>query len=269
MPLSPSAFKTRYYNIPVDGVQQGSYFTVNKYRSGDVVKKSPASHVYFELLSYLKKSKKYTGATHNLSEGILPGSKLHGAFNGKASVETCSLVLQLAGHYLENTKDSMPYESFGWAHNNVSLQDFADWYFGLDCNGFVGNFYSYAFPGSGIGPSTSCNEFDLASRHPLIRQGIDEICPFDVLVREGDAGVRHVALIEDIWPNDGNTATIRLVQSGGGHPGLSDEYETLVWLGAPKKNDRSVLSVRIKGHMSFNYVIGYPCAQASWPEDEY
>lgn len=252
-------FQVRYLSIRYQGAKGPQIAAVRSYRSGDVGKKELASQAYNDLLRYLQKTGKYKEATHDLHAGILPGEKLRGAFNGKASAETCADVLRLVDHYIANA--DMPYQKFGWSHKNVSVQDYADWYLGLDCNGFVGQYFQYNYAGlSSIGPSTSCNDFDSWGHHGEKRSSLEEIRPLDVLVREGGSGTRHVALVESIQTAGSKTATIRLVHSAHSKGGLTSDYVDVSWLGKPgsKSEAKSVMSVRVNGYLDFSYAIGYP-----------
>jgi len=259
MPISPTLFQVSYLSVRYMGVKGQQIAAVRSYRSGDVSKRSSALEAYNDMLRFLWRKSPYSEADHGITEAELPGSELRAAFNGKASVDTCRNVLRLIDHYLSEPS-KIPHKKLGWAHTNVSVQDYADWYLGLDCNGFVGHYFREAFPVSTIGPSTDCNDFDNKAHKGMRRKTIEEIRPLDVLVREGGSGTRHVALIESIHLTGPKTANIRLVQSAHSRNGLSSAYENVTWLREPETGSKtkSVMSLKVNGYMEFSYAIGYP-----------
>jgi hypothetical protein len=263
MPISPTLFQVSYLSVRYLGVKGQQIAAVRSYRSGDVGKRPVALKAYNDMLRFLRKKSPHKNATHNITEAELPGSDLRAAFNGKGSLNTCRNVLRLVDHYLADPS-AIPHKDLGWSHTNVSVQDYADWYLGLDCNGFVGHYFQEAFPVSTIGPSTDCNDFDNKAHKGVRRASLEEIRPLDVLVREGGSGTRHVALIESIHVTGPKTANIRLVQSAHSRNGLSSAYENVTWLREPGSGSqtKSVMSLNVNGYMDFSYAIGYPWANA-------
>jgi hypothetical protein len=270
MPETGATFHAKYFNIPVTTLGGTKFVWVHKYRSGDVWKSEWGSKVYWDLLQFLKKKGSYKDYSHSYSDGFftahdhpciqiyLEEKKLHGCFNGKGSPERFSKALQLIDYYLQRAEIKL--SNVGWGRV-VSLQEFADYYLGLDCNGFVGSYFASVFPESTIYPDTHCNDFDNQAKKGSKRFKLADIRPRDVLVREGGGGTRHVALIDAVTQIDDKSAFIQLVQSSGSRGGLGCTSEKLIWLRKPaeKKSDAGdVLSVEVNGYYKFNYVIGYP-----------
>lgn len=96
----------------------------------------------------------------------------------------------------------------GHARNKVTVQQYADAFMTLDCNGLVGNFY-------GINPNTPVSAYANASRRRM--RGAD-IRVGDAVVTLSEVGkFEHVALIAE-WtyagPADTGTAGVKLVEWG-------------------------------------------------------
>lgn len=275
MSLTASMFASKYYGIEVKTTDGGiRAVAVEKYRSGDVWKSEWGSKIYWDLTCFLKKKDRYAGHTHShtYSGGVfraedhpskvihLEEGELHACFNGKGSPNRFARALQLIDYYLRKAKIKL--SSVGWSRM-VDLHEFADYYLGLDCNGFIGSYFDAVFPGSTIHPDTHCNDYDNKAKGGVKRFDLSEVRPRDVLVREGGSGTRHVALIDYFYKLDHNSAYIQLVHSSGSRGGLTRSYEHLAWLRDPATNKSqagSVLSARVSGYMSFNYIIGYPFA---------
>jgi hypothetical protein len=270
MPETGAAFHTKYFNIPVRTIGSTKYISIHKYKSGDVWKDEWGSKVYWDLLQFLKKQESYKHHDHSYSSGFfnahdhpsqqiyLEENKLHACFNGKGSPERFAKALQLIDYYL--LKAEIKKSNLGWGRM-ITLQEFADYYLGLDCNGFIGSYFCSVFADSTIYPDTHCNDFGNAAKKGSKRFQFTNIRPRDVLVREGSGGVRHVALIDGISFINDETAWIQLVHSTGSRGGLSNTPEKLTWLRKPAEKDSNagtVLSVKVNGYYEFNYVVGYP-----------
>ena len=190
----------------------------------------------------------------------MPDGRLHNCFNGKGTPEAFGKALQLIDYYL--MKADLPLKKLGWSRA-VTLQEFADYYLGLDCNGFVGSYFAANFSTSTIGPDTHCNDYDNAAHLGVKRIDPGEIRARDVLVREGGSGTRHVALIESATPAGSDMVNILLVQSASSQGGLCAGFKQLKWLKKPaakKSEAASVISVDVVSGYEFNYAIGFPFA---------
>jgi hypothetical protein len=271
MPESAAAYQARYYTIPVRTIGTPRVVSIAKYESGDVWADKWAKEVYSDLLHFLGTKYHYSHHNHIYSSGFfnardypvqifLEERKLHNCFNGKGSPELFAKALHLIDYYL--LKAEIPLKKVGWSRM-VTLQEYADYYLGLDCNGFIGTYFSNVFAGSTIGADTHCNDFDNAVHGGVKRKSLAEIKARDVLVREGGSGTRHVALIDSVQPCDSETVWVQLVQSASSKGGLSAISARLKWLKKPAEkpqSTQSVLSVKILDGYEFNYVIGYPFA---------
>ena len=273
MTESAFGYMLRYLSIPVRTIGTTRVVAVRKYKSGDVWNTNYPKLVYADLRRFLKKEPPYAHHDHGYtgewfsardhpSQVIyMPEGRLHNCFNGKGTAEAFGKALQLIDYYL--MKADLPLKTLGWSRA-VTLQEFADYYLGLDCNGFVGSYFAASFPGSTIGPDTHCNDYDNAAHLGVKRMKLSEIRARDVLVREGAGGTRHVALIDSVTlGSSGDTVSILLVQSASSEGGLCAANKQLKWLKAPavkKAETQSVISVDVLSGYEFNYAIGFPFA---------
>ena len=138
--MNPKDYKARYENLTVNG--NPDKVKVRKYRLASIAR-------FYDPAGATKFINKLSNNTDNISlvvdtdngpKNVMLYAKSNkvpaGEFNewaamarytfkGKGAPEHCQLVLQLASH---------------WGILEGSMQDYADKYLGLDCNGFVGNF---------------------------------------------------------------------------------------------------------------------------------
>ena len=138
--INPSEYKARYENLTVAG--SADKIKVRKYRLASMAQfYDPAGTTKFidalskntddielqvdtdngpkQVTLYSKKSKTPAGSFNEWA------AMARYTFKGKGAPEHCQLVLQLADH---------------WGILEGSMQNYADKYLGLDCNGFVGNY---------------------------------------------------------------------------------------------------------------------------------
>ena len=139
-------------------------------------------------------------------------------FTGKGSPEDCQIAAQLAVLTQRTTKEN--------------LQSYCDEHMGIDCSGFVGNYFfhvrnpagrkwqSIATEGLDLGPNSLMNEF-VAAGHPV--KSVKDINPANIhlfvevndalnVIRGGSSGAGHIVITE---PNR-YTPTSFVVNSFGG-----------------------------------------------------
>jgi hypothetical protein len=143
--INPSEYKDRYENLTVAG---SGKIKVRKYRLGSIARFYDPTGVtkFIDKLSKNTENIELEVDTDNGPKQVTLFAKKFsvpaGGFNewaamarytfkGKGAPEHCQLVLQLADH---------------WGILGGSMQDYADKYLGLDCNGFVGNYLWHTKP---------------------------------------------------------------------------------------------------------------------------
>lgn len=150
---------------------------------------------------------------------------------GKASTAQCRNALELAWKVHER----LPAKYKDWMGDDpqAGLQWVSDQFCGLDCNGFVGNYFraiGMQYPG----PESSPGEINQSAR--THRATVQEIQPFDVVVWTNNS---HVAIIDSV---DQTSGTIDLVQASGG--GLQVNGSRLVSLaGAATKSSAARFTI--------------------------
>jgi len=261
--MNPTGYKARYESLPVAG--NADKIKVRKYRLASIARfYDPAGTKKFieklegnsddieltvdtsngptKVTLYGKKSKVPTGSFNQWA------AMARYTFKGKGAPEHCQLVLQLASH---------------WGILDGSMQDYADKYLGLDCNGFVGNFLWHdgaakpkPWTDLGVenhdkGPDCGISGYlDPPRKYVSDWDKLDESVPY-ILGRVNAANqvidgggktidtIGHVVIIEPgVRPtktiNGVVTKGLRAIESTGGavDPGLSDSY---YWLKDPTK----------------------------------
>ena len=126
------------------------------------------------------------------------------AFTGKGSPDQISDVLRLAHRFgfISNSARKPPQ---GLA---LSAQQYCDKYLGLDCNGFVSNYF-------GLNPDKMIGEYDVNSSR---RERIELVQDRDVLVWVKDkTNYPHIAVVDEAPPKglSGGNATFNVVQASG------------------------------------------------------
>lgn len=144
-------------------------------------------------------------------------------FLGKGTPEDYTRFLQVVDFWLTyECKGS--YRPKMW-QKTPTLQQFADRYMGVDCNGFVGGYFATNYPGTGWHTSVDWNNNELY-RGPK-RNSINEVKPLDVLVRYIDSKHKHVVIVEDIWSRSGSKATVLITQACSVATGIRSDICTL------------------------------------------
>lgn len=255
MATKPLAYMKRYQPVPFPGCgsQGQKYVRINRYISGDVM--SPASYrtkAYKNLRSFVFRTGQYEGGVRGAKDhyyfsdtGYLQASDLKPSvylycpwddvrqcFQGKGTPARYARVLQLCDYYLRHA--DIDISALGWGRRVTDLQEYADYYIGMDCNGFVGAYLEENFPGSGVSKNIDIDSIgkyfgDNASGAHFTR--IDDatrIQTSDILVRRRiDGSSRHIALVESVISASSGKATLLIAESRGGD-GLASRTEALV-----------------------------------------
>ena len=260
MAEKPLKYLSRYkpINFPGCGSQGSLSVSINRYTSGDVQSANQYRRAaYNDLIDFLLKRTSLTqrykdGANgagdHYYSEatGFLladdlkpvsfhycPLSYIRDAFQGKGTPRRFSLVLKVCDYYLQHA--NMQLSRLGWGAKVTQLQEYVDYYIGMDCNGFVGAYLEENFPGTGIK-----NNIDIDSLGSTFGKGgastgarftaIEDprqIKSRAILVRRRvSGGSRHIALVDDVsGVATSKQAQLKLAESRGGD-GLSSRTVT-------------------------------------------
>lgn len=253
MPDRPLDYLARYKPVQFSGsgAQGQKAIRINKYISGDVMSGNTfRKKAYLDLKHFVFKTDAYAGdklgsSDHGYfdSTGFLvapdlrptpfhycPWDDVRQGFQGKGTPVRITRVLKLLDYYLRHA-DIDP-TRLGWGKVVTDLQEYADYYIGMDCNGFVGAFLEDNCPASGIVGNIDIDSYGKhygthASGSGFTR--IDdpkEIRTGDVLIRRRiDDSTRHVALVEQVLDASAGQARLLLVESTGGVGLGSDTVE--------------------------------------------
>jgi hypothetical protein len=197
--LTPNELVVRYrkhcFATTETGLKIGPV-AITKYRMAGV-NTSKANAMKNSIIGALRgRYKKLVGKTQSGSDIIIPSDRksewfpglplvvnktaIVRAFNGKGSIEDVELALTAA----VATKKVDPYLD--------ALQKMADQCMGLDCNGFVGNYYRYLgwMNADGhYGPNTPSSRY---AARGLVRESYDELERGDVLIWDSP---RHIVVV--------------------------------------------------------------------------
>jgi hypothetical protein len=127
-------------------------------------------------------------------------STIDDSFAGRATPDELKQTLWLATYYgyiVRPGKAGEPKKS--------SAQDFADWYLGMDCNGFVSAFF-------GFSGGRSINYYDNVSKR---QQAIGQIQPCDVMIRKEGGIYKHIALVVSASASARDTLLLDTAESVG------------------------------------------------------
>lgn len=146
---------------------------------------------------------KHTPTQFLVDDFIVPTLHLVHVFTGKGSPSMINTVIWLASRYKHLTA--------------TTLQNYADRCLGLDCNGFVNNYFGRAA------------DTDIA-RYDSHRRKDFQLQPRDVLVfyTPGKTVPKHIAVVDSVLAAADSKGQIqlRVVQSGGPEEGLHDSVAT-------------------------------------------
>ena len=131
-------------------------------------------------------------------------------------------ILKLADLYLCTADwDDDQMTALGWSHRMVDLQNWADWYVGTDCRGFVGAYLNEAYPHikDGNDLSFSIDSYDdhyTFNEYGSAFRRIDdarEVAQGDLLVKCSLGGGRHVAVVDQVL-GSGPSQSVRIRTAG-------------------------------------------------------
>lgn len=134
-------------------------------------------------------------------------STIDDAFAGRATPDQLRQVLWLAtyfGYIVAAEKAGKP--------KKCTAQQFADWYLGMDCTGFVSAFFGIAG-----GKSIERYDKDVSKR----RRAVGEIRRSDVMIRKEGEIYKHIALVESATPRSGGGIVLITSESVGGPTGVT------------------------------------------------
>ena len=240
----PLDYMARYKPIQFSGCRAQGQKTVriNKYISGDVMssntfrKKANVDLKHFVFKTDIYADDKLGAAHHSwfadtaylvaadirpIMFHYCPWDDVRQGFQGKGTPVRMARVLKLLDYYLQHAE--IDPARLGWGKVVSDLQEYVDYYIGMDCNGFVGAYLEENCSGSGIvgnididsygkyyGAHASGSGFKRIDDPKQIRTG-------DVLIRRSiDGSTRHVALVEQVLESSANQARLLLVESTGG-----------------------------------------------------
>jgi hypothetical protein len=270
MPERPSIFAKRFTPITVQGPSGTQHVDVKHYLSGSPWNKKFNKAVLWDLRCFLKKKERYSnganGADHHTwnndigfdAYGVggssyftewlsvpMTWKQLQLAFYGKGTPEDFRKALIIIDYYLYYAYIHLA--SVHW-NRYVTLAEYAQWYLGIDCNGFTGAYLKTHYPGLGIGPNDHINYLDSKLKK---RTDISEIQPGDILSREGGGGTRHVAMIDSTWPNPfaDSSLLVQVTHSSSSNGGLGTQPYTL------KHRPKLTLKWELAGYYEFNHCL--------------
>jgi hypothetical protein len=223
--MTPSEYADRYRNLTVGFTDGDVTVTIQRYHLGgpddekDRLVQAVKEHIRAELkrdpdfkLSLIVNEDTSTATYKEVAPHLV------GPFTGKGSPEDCQIAAQLAVLTKRTSKEN--------------LRRYCDDHLGLDCSGFVGNYFfrvrnpdgqnwkSFAVEGADLGPDSLMNEF-IAAGQPVT--SVDRINPANIhlfvevndhlhVIKGGKQGVGHIVITE---PNK-YTPTSFVINSFGG-----------------------------------------------------
>lgn len=205
MPDSPADFANRYLNIlvstlpdPPNGAGGLCFIAARNYRNRNHHNLSGFGRGLYEFLVRMAHSG-YPGLTeaggaisyHGVGAPILPltEAQICTPFDGKGSPELFRQVLQLASLWVARSDGLRSRD-----HTIHTLQDFADKYIGLDCNGFVCAYFLSVYPSSAGARHSYIPTFREAGFHQRISLKTVRSCDVLLPARTND----HIALVSSV-----------------------------------------------------------------------
>lgn len=269
--MLPSQFLQKYTPLAVNGDAEWKYVPVRRYVSGEPRKKNFVKQAFWDFECFIKKRDRYAPSKGNftghhewhadyfLGSSLKPQAvpitwdQMTLCYYGKGAPETFQAMLRVVDYYLAHA--DLPLSYLSWSRP-MTLDEYAHWYFGLDCNGFAGAYYAEQYPAVGIDGGDHINflkDKSLLTKRPTFA----DIRAGDMLVREGSSGggKRHVALIETVQKTSATTALVTVVHSSSSRGGLTVEKITLESL-SKASDSFGKLHWRLKGYHDFHYILG-------------
>lgn len=266
MSTSPLDYLAQYKPIQFSGCgnQGQKSIRINRYVSGDVMSdNSYRQKAYLDFKHFIFKTNEYEdgkrgAGDHSYQSGIdtlfasdlkpvpfhyCPWDDVRQGFQGKGTPARKGRMLKLLDYYLRHAEIAPA--SLGWGKVVTDLQEYVDYYIGMDCNGFVGAYLEENCPGCNLnnnididsfgeyyGTHSSGGRFKRIDDPKAIRTG-------DVLIRKRVQGSsRHVALVESVLSSSTGKARLVLAESVGGS-GLCSNTTDLVKLSTTTTSGRN------------------------------
>lgn len=249
MVMQPSIFEKQYKPITVHTLGGTEYVNVQSYLSGEPRNKKFNAAALQDLRWFLTKRDRYKNGKNGADQhswddksGLLAfglvgpdyfkpwlwvditWKDLQLGFYGKGTPERMRRILEVIDFYLKTAEISLSRVHWNYV---MSLQEYAKYYLGLDCNGFTGAFLETQYPSLGIKGGDHINYLDGKLKK---RTAFADIKPGDILSWEGGGGTRHVAMINSISGGFGpgaTTAQVSITQSASSLGGLNTKTYTL------------------------------------------
>jgi hypothetical protein len=205
----PKAFAKRYHQITWTHDKHQFSASVRKYLSEnasvcDAERIKGAQTAKGWLLEDLKDEEKATREGKRYRVGgssFISDETIEDSFAGRATPDELKQTLWLAtcfGYIVRPEESGKPKKS--------TAQQFADWYLGMDCTGFVSAFF-------GFSGGRSIKSYDVGSSRR--RQAFREIQPGDVMIRKEGKEYKHIALVISASPSSGDRLLLDTAESVG------------------------------------------------------
>ena len=249
MPESPSQFLKKYKPVTFHSLTGTRYVNVSAYRSGEPRKKKFRAAAFSDFRRFLTKKGRYRDGKNGAdrhhwtdSDGLsafgligtsffvpwlrveITWKELQLGFYGKGTPPKMRKILQVVDYYLHMAEVDL--KDLHWGYK-MDIEEYAQWYLGIDCNGFAGAYLETYYPTLGVHGNYHINYWDSKMKK---RDGLDEIQPGDVLSREGGGGTRHVAMIDRVQGSYGpgsDSRRVTITQSANSLGGLDTQDYTL------------------------------------------
>ncbi|PVB59918.1 hypothetical protein [Labrenzia sp. 011] len=275
MVMQPSIFEKQYRPITVHTLDGTAFVNVQSYLSGEPRKKQFNAAALADLRRFLSKKDRYKDGQNGADRhswddksgltafGLVgPGyfkpwlwvnitwKELQLGFYGKGTPERMRRILQVIDFYLKTAEIDLSRVHWNYV---MSLEEYAKYYLGLDCNGFTGAFLESQYPSLGINGGDHINYLDGKLKK---RATIAEIKPGDILSREGGGGTRHVAMVNSVSgviSPEATSAQVSITQSSFSLGGLNTKTYTLKMINEGPKN--KPLNWHLAGFYKFNHCL--------------
>lgn len=205
----PREFAKRYYNISWTNAENSFSASVRKYLSEnagvcDADRIQGAQEAKGWLLEDLQNEAKaiQEGRRYRVTESrFIDKATIDDSFAGRATPGELKQTLSLATYlgYIVRPEET------GEARTSTA-QDFADWYLGMDCTGFVSAFF-------GFSGGRSIKNYDANASNR--RQTAKDIRRCDVMIRKEGGVYKHIALVVDAVATSKDRAAIVTAEAVG------------------------------------------------------
>lgn len=245
MPETPESYLKRYLPISVDGICGRTYVEIRTYKSSFASANGKyRKAAYEDFRDFVTRTGKYADDDHGADhvywgQGWVYSARMYpthwawidldslkAMFQGVGRPEDFRRILRLADLYLGTADwDAGQMKDLGWSNRMFSLQQWADWYIGTDCRGFVGAYLNEAYPHIKDGNDLSFSIDSYDDYYTFNETGtsfrrIDdarEVARGDLLVKCSLGGGRHVAVVDQVLGSaSSQSIRIRTAESRGG-----------------------------------------------------